>query len=296
LLLGSLVAVALFRKRPLRFALGVAALLLLTAIPKQSLVADRNFFGVLRVIDDGPRHVLFHGTTVHGVESFAPGMKDVPLAYYTRGGPIGQVFAAYGGIRRVGAVGLGSGALAAYGRPGCSFTFYEIDPAMARIAQNPRYFTFLRDSRARVNVAIGDGRLELGKARAHEYDLIVLDAFSSDSVPVHLLTREAVALYLSRLALGGLIAFHVSNRYFDLEPVVGRVARSLGLSGLYQAHVPPRTARQAGAAASQWIVVARNAVRLAPLARTGRWRTLGSGGQLWTDDYSNVLGAMRWLH
>jgi spermidine synthase len=239
--------------------------------------------------------VLFHGTTVHGVESFAPGMKDVPLAYYTRSGPIGQVFAAYGGVRRVGAVGLGSGTLAAYGRPGRSFTFYEIDPAMARIAADPRYFTFLHDSRASVSVVIGDGRLEMAKAPAHGYDLIVLDAFSSDSVPVHLLTREAVALYLSKLAPGGLIAFHVSNRYFDLEPVVGRVARSLGLTGLYQAHVPPRAARESGAAASQWVVVARDPANLAPLLRSGRWRALGSGGQLWTDDYSNVLGAMRWL-
>ncbi len=296
-LLAAVGAVALFQRRPLRFALGIAALLLLTAVPKASLVSERSFFGTLLVIKDGPRHVLFHGTTVHGVESFAPGHLDVPLAYYTRPGPLGQVFAAYGsGFRRVAAVGLGSGAVAAYGRPHQEFTFYEIDPAMARIASDPRYFTFLHDSKARVRIAIGDGRLELAKAPARSYDLIVLDAFSSDSVPVHLLTREAAGLYLSKLRPGGLIAFHISNRYFDLEPVIGGVARSLHLTGLYQAHTPSAAARSAGAAFSQWVVVTRDRRRLAPLVRTGKWRPLdeGSGEPVWTDQYSNILSVIRW--
>ncbi len=296
-LLGAVGVVALFARRPMRFALGVAALLLITAIPKASLVSDRSFFGVMRVIQDGPRHVLFHGTTVHGVESYAPGQLDVPLAYYTRPGPIGQVFAAYGpSFRRVAAVGLGSGALAAYGRPGERFTFYEIDPAMARIASDPRYFTFVHDSKARVRIVIGDGRLELMKAPPHSFDLIVLDAFSSDSVPVHLLTKEAGSLYLSKLRPGGLIAFHISNRYFDLEPVIGGIARSLHLVGLYQAHMPSAAARSAGAAYSQWVVVSRDPGRLAPLIRSGKWQPLeeGSGDPVWTDQYSNILSVIRW--
>ena len=289
--------VALFWRRPIRFALGVAALLLITAIPKASLVSDRSFFGVLRVIQDGPRHVLFHGTTAHGIESYAPGQREVPLAYYTRPGPLGQVFAAYGPrLARVGAVGLGSGAVAAYGRPGDRYTFYEIDPAMARIASDPRYFDYLHDSKARVRIVIGDGRLELAKAPPGSYDLIVLDAFSSDSVPVHLLTREAAQLYLSKLRPGGLIAFHISNRYFDLEPVIGGLARSLQLAGLYQAHMPSAAARAAGAAFSQWVVVTPKASRLAPLVRSGKWQQLheSSGEPVWTDQYSNILSVIRW--
>src|SRR5205823_13524169 len=142
------------------------------------------FYGVLRVVA-GPRHqhVFVHGTTIHGIESFAPGRLDVPLSYYSRIGPIGQVFGELGPrLHAVGAVGLGSGALAAYGRPGDRYTFYELDPAVGRIASNPRYFTYLRDSRAAVEVVVGDGRLKLATAPDRAYDLIVLDAFSSDSV------------------------------------------------------------------------------------------------------------------
>jgi hypothetical protein len=297
-LLGAVGVVALFAGRPLRYALGIAALLVIASVPKTSLVSDRNFFGVVRVIQDGSLHVLFDGTTVHGVESFAPGRRDVPLAYYTRQGPLGQIFAAYGpSIRRVGAIGLGSGAVAAYGRPGDRFTFYEINPAMVTIASNPRYFTFLHDSKARIRIVVGDGRLEMINAPARAYDLIVLDAFSSDSVPVHLLTREAARIYLSKLRPGGLIAFHISNRYFDLEPVIGGLARSLHLSGLYEAHTPSTAARSAGAAYSQWVVVSRHPSRLTPLVRTGTWQPLDerSGDPLWTDQYSNILSVIRWL-
>jgi spermidine synthase len=167
---------------------------------------------------------------------------------------------------------------------------------MARIASDPRYFTFLHDSKAGVRVVVGDGRLELAKAPPRSYDLIVLDAFSSDSVPVHLLTQEAARVYVSKLRPGGLIAFQISNRYFDLEPVIGGVARSLHLAGLYQAHMPSAAARDEGAAYSQWVVVARSPGRLAPLVRTGRWQPLeeSSGEPVWTDQYSNILGVIRW--
>src|SRR5207244_3866864 len=195
--------------------LGIGVLFLLISLGQSSLHTERTFYGVLRVVQ-GPRHqhVFVHGTTIHGIENFAPGRLDVPLSYYSRQGPIGQVFEELGPrLHDVGAVGLGSGALAAYGRPGDRVTFYELDPAVARIASNPRWFTYLRDSRADVRIVVGDGRLELAAAPDHGYDLLVLDAFSSDSVPVHLLTREAVELYLSKLRPDGLVAFHVTNRY-----------------------------------------------------------------------------------
>ncbi len=290
-------AVAFFSARPLRFALGLGALLLITSVPPSSLVSDRTFFGVLRVEQDGSKHVLVNGTTVHGVERFSAGHRDEPLSYYTRQGPLGQVFRAYGDrISRVAAVGLGSGAVAAYGRPGNRFTFYEINPAVARIASDPRYFTFVHDSKARVRIVIGDGRLQLEEAPDSSYDLIVLDAFSSDSVPVHLLTREAAQLYLSKVRPGGLLAYHISSRFFDLEPVVGGVASSVGLSGLYEMHRVSASASRLGATDSQWIVLARSPSTLEPLARSGRWRPVRAGGTLWTDQFSNILGVVRWLH
>lgn len=293
----AVVAVALFARRPLRFALGVGALLLITAWPPPSLTSDRTFFGVLRVEQAGAKHVLVNGTTIHGVESFTRGHRGEPLSYYTRQGPLGQIFGAYRGqISRVAAVGLGSGAVAAYGRPGNHFTFYEINPAVARIASDPRYFTFVHESKAGVRIVIGDGRLELQKAPDRSYDLIVLDAFSSDSVPVHLLTREAAQLYLRKLSPGGLLAYHISSRYFELEPVVGGVTRSLGLSGLYQLHLVSSGAERLGATTSQWVVVARRPATLEPLARSGRWRPVRAGGTVWTDQFSNILGVVRWLH
>jgi hypothetical protein len=278
---------------PAVFALGVSALFVLATFGHTSLHTERTFYGVLRVVE-GPRHqhVFVHGTTIHGIESFAPGRLDVPLSYYSRTGPIGQVFTELGPrLHAVGAVGLGSGALAAYGRPGERYTFYELDPAVARIASSPRWFTYLRDSRAAVRIVVGDGRLRLATAPAHAYDLLVLDAFSSDSVPVHLLTREAVELYLSKLRPDGLVAFHVTNRYLDLEPVVAGVARSLGLAGLTETHRASAAEERAGVRSSHWIVVARTRHALGPLVRDPRWRRLESrpGLPVWTDQFSNIL-------
>jgi hypothetical protein len=293
---AAIVAVALFARRPLRFALGLGALLLITSWPPASLTSDRTFFGVLRVEQNGAKHVLVNGTTVHGVENFSRGHRGEPLSYYSRQGPLGQIFRAYGDrIKSVAAVGLGSGAVAAYGRPGDRFTFYEINPAVARVASDPRYFTFVHDSKATVQIVIGDGRLELQKAPDHSYDMIVLDAFSSDSVPVHLLTREAAQLYLRKLRPGGLLAYHISSRYFVLEPVVGGVVRSLGLTGLYQMHNVSPAAARLGATTSQWVVVAPRPATLQPLAQSGRWRPVRAG-TLWTDQFSNILGVVRWLH
>ncbi|TML58865.1 MAG: hypothetical protein E6G22_13720 [Actinobacteria bacterium] len=294
LVLGAGIAVLLvFLGRRTQLAVGLAALLFLITLAQSSLHTERTFYGVLRVVE-GPRHqhVFVHGTTIHGIESFAPGRLDVPLSYYSRRGPIGQVFEELGPrLHTVGAVGLGSGALAAYGRPGDRYTFYELDPAVARIASNPRWFTYLRDSRAAVEIVIGDGRLKLAAAPDHAYDLVVLDAFSSDSVPVHLLTRESVELYLRKLRPDGLVAFHVTNRYLDLEPVVAGVARSLGLVGLTQNHHASAAEERAGARSSHWIVVARTRRALGPLVRDRRWHPLESrpGLPVWTDQFSNIL-------
>jgi spermidine synthase len=238
-----------------------------------------------------------HGITIHGYQRFAPGRRDDPLSYYTRQGPIGQVFAARRSrLDDVAVIGLGAGSIAAYGRAGDRYTFYEIDPAVARIASDRRLFTFLADSKADVRIVIGDGRLELVSARPRAYDLIVLDAFSSDAVPVHLLTRQAVDLYLRKLAPGGILALHISNMHLDLEPVVAGVARSLGLAGLSQAHAVTAEQQDRGATPSQWVVLARDKSAFGRMAGDPRWNALSvdEDQPVWTDEYSNVLSVIDW--
>jgi hypothetical protein len=299
LLLSGVAALALFAARPVRFALGVGALLLIATLPPTSLHSERTFFGVLRVEEKGDRHVLVSGTTVHGAQSFAPGRQREPASYYVREGPLGQLFQALDGrARSVAVIGLGAGGASVYGRKGDHWTFYEIDEAVARIAANPGYFTYLRDAKADMRVVIGDGRLKLAEAPNGSYDLFVLDAFSSDSVPVHLLTREAVQLYLRKLSPDGVMAFHISNRYLDLRPVISGNARSLGLPGLSQSYVVTRAAADDGAASSIWVLVARNVAALGKLADDPRWKRLdtGPGQPVWTDEFSNILSVVRWLH
>jgi hypothetical protein len=292
-------AVVLFARRPVRFAAGIASLVLLTTLGQHQLVTQRTFFGVLQVIEaNGNEHHFLHGVTLHGVESFAPGRRDEPLTYYNRQGPIGQVLDGIGAhARSVGVIGLGAGALAGYGRPGEEMTFYEINPGVVRIASDPRYFTFLHDSKAHVRVVIGDGRLTIADAPDRSYDVIVLDAFSSDAIPVHLLTREAVQLYLHKLRPGGLIAFHITNTYLDLAPVLGAVGRSLGLTGLVETYKPSPYLAGRGAAQSIWAVLAPNAETLAPLTKDPRWKSLDTTRRLrtWTDEYSNILSVANWL-
>ncbi|MEO6578152.1 MAG: fused MFS/spermidine synthase, partial [Candidatus Limnocylindria bacterium] len=199
-----------------------------------SIYADRTFFGVYRVTSGEGQHSLVHGTTIHGLQRLDPRDRQTATTYYHATGPIGQIFSDRGArIDRVGVVGLGVGTVASYGRSGQQFTFFEIDPAMVAIAENPDLFTFLADSEAEVKVVVADGRL--GVAGSDErYGLLIMDAFSSDAIPVHLLTREAIATYADHLEPGGLIAINVTNRFLDLEPVVARVAHVLGMSALAQ--------------------------------------------------------------
>jgi hypothetical protein len=196
----------------------------------------------------------------------------------------------------VAVVGLGAGATAAYARAGESWTFYEIDPAVVRIARDPRFFTYLSScSAAPPNVVLGDARLRMREAPDAAYDLVALDAFSSDAVPAHLLTREALALYLSKLAPDGVIAFHVSNRSLELERVVGGLAADAGLVARIfddQGHdSEPRLDP------STWVAVARRAEDLGPLSADPRWLPLDATThklELWRDDFSDVLGVFRW--
>jgi hypothetical protein len=293
----ALMAVVLLVRRPVRFAAGIAALVLIPVLlGSKALHTERTFFGVLKVESGDRTHRFVHGTTLHGVENFTPGWRDEPLSYYSRQGPIGQVFQRLGDrIHSVGAIGLGAGTIAAYGKSGDRFTFYEIDAAVARIASNPRYFTFLHDSKADIRVVIGDGRLRIADAPRRAYDLIVLDAFSSDAVPVHLLTREAVGLYLSKLRPDGLLAFHISSNYLDLRPVIAGIARALDASALTQEHRPPARQERMGADRSIWVVVTPDSRSLATLRSDPRWKPLDESTTVWTDQFSNILSVAKWL-
>jgi hypothetical protein len=270
----------------------------------RALYTERSFFGIHRIDRkaarlSGEEYVwLYNGTTVHGFQSLDPERRREPLSYYYRTGPVGQVFSAFsdvGAQHRIAVVGLGAGALACYGQPGQELTFYEIDPAVERIARDPRYFTFLQDCRAKFSVIHGDARLSLRNAADRYYDFVILDAFSSDSIPLHLITREALELYLSKLSDGGLLVFHTSNRYLDLHPVLGDLAESLGLVSLSQEELSINEAEQRqGKMASTWLVMARTREDFGRIADDERWSALSGrvGSRLWTDDFSNIFSVL----
>jgi hypothetical protein len=294
----------LFMKRPVRFGLLVGLLLLLVQVSDYAaLHRERTFFGVSRVIETSDhRHVLAHGTTIHGIQDFSSAARQAePLSYYSRSGPIGQTFELMqtnSNFDQVAVVGLGAGSLAAYGQPGQTFAFFEIDPSVVNIASDSRYFTFLSDTPAELHIVVGDGRLRLNEEDDGRYDLVVLDAFSSDSVPVHLLTVEAVELYFQKLAAHGVVAMHISNRNLELEPVVAAAARSLRLHGVVQVHSNlTDEQRQLGVTPSHWVVLARNSEDLAMFSNSNRWQALDASDESepWTDDFSNVLSTLKWL-
>ena len=274
-------------KRPVRFALGLGAIMLAVALSASgSLERSRSFFGIYRVVESGPDHILYDGTAVHGLQRVG---SPEPLEYYSRAGPAGQAFAELPSeaTARVGAVGLGAGAMACYEH----VEFYEIDPEVLRIARDPRLFTYLRDCPARVR--IGDGRRLLAREPAGRFGLIVVDAFNSDAIPIHLITREAMALYLNR---GHVVLFHISNRYLRLEPVLGNLARDGRLVCRAQTHHPTPPQRDAGVAMSKWAILARAPADLGRLAADSRWHECASdrSTRVWTDDYSDLVSAIRW--
>jgi len=295
-----------FRRRPLRFGLAIGALLLLPPLASDSeratLHAERSFFGIHRVqslrTDRGLMHRLVHGTTLHGVQWVEPCRCEEPLSYYHRSGPAGQVFATFGrtpAASRIGVVGLGTGALIAYAEPGQQWTYFEIDPAVVRIASNTAWFCFLDSAAVRPRIVLGDARLSLA-ADTTRYDLLVLDAYTSDAIPVHLLTREALHQYFERLTPHGVLALHLSNRHFDLEPVVARLARDAGLSDRLRVDGRPGAEDLArGYESSAWAVIGRTDEDLAALPGDPRWRVprLKKASPLWTDDYSSLVSVLR---
>ena len=289
-------------RRTTRFGWCVAAMVVARLASgnagERVLYATRTFFGVYRVSEDlgGRYHELVHGTTQHGLEALAPERRGEALTYYHQTGPFGQAWKALpqaAAARDIAVVGLGVGTLASYAHGDQRWTFFEIDPAVERIARTRAYFSFMDACGDRCHVVIGDARVSLSRIPEHTYDLLVLDAFSSDAIPMHLLTREAFGLYLSRLTSDGVLVLHISNRHLNLAPIVGRLAESHGLVALHEIDAVQPGGPE-GKQASEWVVMGRKPADVDALTRDARWSALAPppATPLWTDDFSNILSVL----
>ena len=297
--------VFLLGNRAFRFALAVAAVLVPTTLYRSNggvLEQERSFFGVHRVKVDtaAPMLDLAHGTTLHGAELTDPARWRTQVRYYYAGGPIGQFFtglrAAHPGPQRISVTGLGTGALACYALPGEPWTFYEIDPVVVGIARDTRYFHYLEQCGASTQIVLGDARLSLKAGPSHRYDVLILDAFSSDAIPMHLLTKEAIELYLDQLTESGVMLLHISNRNLQLTTMLAALAHELGLAGRHQLYLPSPAEEADGAIGSEWVVLARRQSDLAFLDSEPRWSELASDRRInaWTDNFSNIVSVLKW--
>jgi spermidine synthase len=307
--MGALAAgMALSREAPARLlAIAALAFALIEVMQANRGIVERtrSFFAVHTVsaIDSGRVHLLVHGTTVHGAERMRDEAgrpltsRPAPASYFHPGGVYEQaifaVRAAQGGrLGRIAVIGLGMGSLACHGRDGESWEFFEIDPEVVRLARDTRYFRSLTACAPAAPIVLGDGRLTLAESKG-PYDLIVLDAFSSDSVPVHLLTREALAMYADKLAPNGAIIFNISNRYMALEAVVAASASANGMTTLFAADSRAKAEfSQTLASSARVAVSARRPEDLGAIAKAGNWRHVAPDARTWTDDYSNILDPM----
>jgi hypothetical protein len=301
-----LIGCYLFVRRPVRYAAAIATLLLSTALFRQTqsrvIDRDRNFFGVLRVVDDAnkPLRRLYHGTTVHGIQFRTPERKCDPSSYYHRLGPVSEITAIYEKSdlpRQVGLIGLGAGAMLTYAQPDQTWTIYEIDPAVVRVANDPRLFTYLRDcNRAKLKIELGDARLRLHEAPDNTFGLFYVDAFSSDVIPMHLISVEAVKLYRQKLVPNGILAFHLSSRHFELVPLVANLGHAAGLS-CFVSNLGDlnATALAEGGFESTWCILVPES-QVSNLGVTkAKWFRISPdpAAPLWTDDFSSLLGVLR---
>jgi hypothetical protein len=262
--------------------------------------ARRSYFGIYRIQDNPVNHSreMMHGTTLHGVQSLLPAQRKTPLSYYGASSGAGLVFAKapgmFGSQARIGVVGLGGGSLACYAHPGQNWTFFEIDPVVWDYSRDGT-FTFISDCTPKARVIIGDARLELAKMPGAGFDVLAVDAFSSDSIPLHLLTKEAIGIYTAALAQDGVLLIHISNRFMRLEPAIAALAKDRGLSAQ---RLLDRPKEGALTRASLWIALSRQPATLGKLTQAGgdrRWQPLTPPeGPAWTDDHASILPYILW--
>ena len=303
LLIGGSLVVFAFRRRPVRLGLALGALLLSFGYLSQGeslLHRQRSFFGINAVLAEnaGRYHVFRHGTTVHGAQLMDGSITPEPISYYVLEGPVGDVFNRLADgreIERVAGIGLGTGCIACYREDGQEWTFYEIDPVVEEIARKKEFFTYLAACAPDARVVLGDARLSLQKSPPASYDLIVIDVFTSDAIPVHMMTREAFELYLEKLAPDGFLLVNISNSFLRLRPVIAAVARDLGLAGRGRSFSPSEEAFGRYRLPSEWVVLARDDRRLSDLDGAEGWEGLEAGSaKAWTDDFSNIVQVLRW--
>ena len=286
---------------------GIALVLLALFLPiigfTHPIAVSRNFYGILTVIEEGGTqsarsYLLKHGRTLHGLQFLSGSRKDQPTTYYCNASGVGLALLnrRHSGLSalRIGVVGLGAGTLAAYGRPGDYFRFYEIDPDVIRLAEH--YFSFMRDSAARVDVVSGDARIsmerELEQNRPQRFDVLAIDAFTGGAIPVHRLTREAFGIYLTHLEpADGIVAVHISNDAVDLRPVLAAVGHYFHLSQIFV----ESSATGDGCRSSSWVLMARSprALSQPAIAQAGSPLVGRTFSSLWTDDYSNLFRVLR---
>jgi hypothetical protein len=277
-------------------ASSAVAFAVLTPNDRNVIAEERNFFGTTSVIAADGMTNMRHGRTLHGLSIDEPGRRTEPTAYYNRAGPLGDVLGWVGervDSARVGVVGLGAGTAACHARPGQTWEYYEINPTVIRFASDTTYFRFVSECTPGARMWTGDARLRLAEAPGGHFDLLVLDAFNSDAVPVHLITLEAFELYHDRLTADGLQVINISNRWLNLEPVIAQHADRLGSSawvrGDFLSSTPERYS-------SVWMVLTRNLDAVEAL-RAAEWQEVRPrpGFRGWTDDYSNVLSVLVFL-
>ncbi len=299
-----IVLILLWYVRPLYFvATGIAIYLIFSVTTKDadSIFQKRNFYDVVKInsFEEGWLHSLVHGGTVHGSQRRdSTENLQIPLSYYHPTGPLGDIIDLIKTLdkKRVAAVGLGTGAIAAYADTSWRLVFYELNPVMEQIALDKKYFTYLsdcKDRRCDLAVVLGDGRLSLSKSK-EVFDLIVLDAFSSASIPIHLLTLEALQIYLNKLSPDGLVAFHISNYHLNLETVLYRLSKQLGLSARIRNDFNPELNEEKEV--STWVVMSRNEDSLFVLDTNIEWTLLQADpdAPLWTDTHSDIIRVIQW--
>jgi hypothetical protein len=277
----------------------VVSLMLFVFQPSKGYrLLDRNFYGVLKVVDTGTpgnrnsRRILSHGSINHGAQFLQPDRRLEAITYFHPDSGVGLAIRSRGSSNplRVGIIGLGAGIIAAHGRTGDVYRFYEINPLVVKIANTD--FTYLRDSLAVVEIILGDARLSLEREAAQNYDVLVVDAFSGDSIPIHLLTREALQQYLRHIKKDGILALHISNRYIDLKPVIQRLAEKVGMEAIA---VNTAGNPETGAEAADWVLLSatRETLEKPPLQGAGKVFPQTPDVRMWTDDYSSFFRLLK---